>query len=136
MDLEECRKKYMVKNIKPDNNLMKSLVKSSAKKLQTGELIELNDTTASSKITLVYDSLRELLEAIAVSRGYKIYNHECYSAFLREVLRESYLADRFNDFRKIRNSINYYGKEVGVDESRSMLKGMSDIIAKLKNKIS
>jgi len=88
MDWQECNMKKMVKSISADEELLKSLLKTSENKIISAELLVLNDTTANSKISLAYDSLRELLEALALKNGFKIYNHECYTAFLKEILKE------------------------------------------------
>ena len=133
MDWKGCKKNNMIKEVKLDRNLIKSLIESSGKKLKSQEMLKLSDTTASSKISLIYDSLRELLEALALSKGYKIYNHECYCAFLKEIQKESYLSDKFDGFRKIRNAINYYGKMVSVEEADDVIKEMSEFIQKIKN---
>ncbi|HIG98094.1 TPA: hypothetical protein HA231_01575 [Candidatus Woesearchaeota archaeon] len=136
MDWTACRKnKDLVKEVKPDKNLTASLIKSSAKKLYSESLLELNDDTASSKISLAYDALRELLEASALSRGFKIYNHECYCSFLKEVVNESSLGDEFNEFRKIRNAINYYGKDVTAEEAKLTLEEMKLLIKRVKEQL-
>lgn len=137
MDWKTCCKKYLVKDIKVDKNLISSLISSSSKKDHSQSLLQLNDQTASSKISLAYEALRELLEALAINKGYKIYNHECYCAFLKEILNESQLGDEFDKFRKLRNSINYYGKDIAVDEAKAILYSMTkftDVIRKLLNK--
>lgn len=135
MDLAECRKNKLVKDATHDKNLFNSLIKSSSRKLKTEEHIKLDDESASSKISLAYDSLRELLEALAISKGFKVYNHECYCAFLKEVLNESYLADKFDEIRKLRNSINYYGKEIAADEAKAILQNIISLINKLQSKL-
>ena len=132
MDWTACNNKNLVKGIKIDKNLINSLIKSSSKKFYSQSLLELNQETTSSKISLAYESLRELLEALAISKGYKIYNHECYCAFLKEILNKSGLGDEFDSFRKIRNSINYYGKEVSVDEAKPILDSLKSFIGKIR----
>ena len=111
----------LIKKTKVDEELIKSLIKESLKKLKTNELISLNEITASTKITTVYDSLRELLEALALQKGYKVYNHECYSVFLNHVLGLEKESFDFDKFRRIRNSINYYGKSITVDDAEEMI---------------
>ena len=96
-------------------------MKTSQNKLDSEEKLELNETTSSSKISLRYDSLRELLEALAIKKGYKIYNHECYTCFLKEIVNESMKGDEFDELRKIRNSINYYGKDIPVEQTKEIL---------------
>ena len=132
MDWIECNKKGIVKEIKIDKNLVESLVNSSVKKMESQKLLPLSDITAASKISLAYDSLRELLEAIAITKNSRVYNHECYCAFLKEILHESALADEFNKFRKLRNSINYYGKDISETETKIILKEMIEFTEKIR----
>ena len=134
MDWLSCKKTKMVKEVKIDKNLINSLINSASKKLITADSIKLNENTASSKVSLTYDALRELLEAIAIEEGFKIYNHECYCAFLKEIIKETNLGDKFDDFRKIRNSINYYGKDVSVEEASFLIKNMLILIKEIKQK--
>ena len=130
----ECKKKRLTKEVKIDKNLINSLIKSSLKRLKTQELLPLNNTTSSSKISLTYEALRELLEALGISKGYKIYNHECYCAFLKEIMNESNLGNEFNKFRKTRNAINYYGKDISTDEAKHLIQEMKEFIKKVKTK--
>ena len=127
MDFAQCKRNGFIKQVNADYNLIASLKISSGKKLHSQELLTLNDDTATSKITLAYDALRELLEALAISKGYKIYNHECYTPFLKEIIKESGLGDKFDKFRKIRNDINYYGKDISADDAGIILKGIINL---------
>jgi len=126
MDWEECCNKRIVKSVKLDADMMDSLTKSSKNKLESESKLMMSDVTASSKLSLAYDSLRELLEVLALKNGYKIYNHECYSAFLKEIIGESSKGDEFDDIRKIRNAVNYYGKHISTEEA-------NEIILRIKN---
>jgi hypothetical protein len=132
MDWEECKDKKIVKSIGIDISLVESLVKSSEKKMQSQELLPLNSTTASSKLSLAYDSLREFLEAIAIHHGFKVYNHECYCAFLKEILGKSSLGDEFDKIRKVRNSVNYYGTDIEESESRDLINKIKNLLVSLK----
>lgn len=139
MDFNECLKKRTVKEVKPDFELIESLRKTSENKLNSSEKLELTKITAGSKISLLYDSLRELLEALSILKGYKVYNHECYTCFLKEILNESTKGDEFDELRKIRNGINYYAKDISVQESREVLtriKNLRKEILRILDKIS
>ena len=136
MDFNDCLKKKIAKEVSEDKELINSLIKTSQNKFDSEKKLELNDVTSSSKISLSYDSLRELLEALAIKNGYKIYNHECYTHFLKEVLNESSKGDEFDELRKIRNSINYYAKDVSVGEAKDILERITKLredILKLLN---
>ena len=125
MDWKECCSRRIAKDVKPDIGMIASLTKSSKNKSDSESKLEMSNITAGSKLSLAYDSLRELLEALSLKNGFKVYNHECYAAFLKEVMKESYKADEFNEIRKVRNAVNYYGKEISPEES-------SEVIARIK----
>jgi len=134
MDWKECKDNKLVKEVNIDHNLIASLLKSADKKLKSQSMLPLDETTASSKVTLTYDALREYLEAISIENNFKIYNHECYCSFLKEILDESELGTIFNEFRKVRNSINYYGKDISIDEAEPLIKDMIEFIEKVKHR--
>ncbi len=130
MDWEACLKK----NARPaskDDNVMRSLRESAPLNLETAQLIAQTETSYSSIITLTYDSLRMLLEVLSLQNGYKIYNHECYTCFLREVLKLELLAEKFDPVREIRNRINYYGKRLGKDEFEVVYKDILFLIKEI-----
>jgi hypothetical protein len=76
----------------------------------------------SAYVSLAYDALREILEAICISRGYKVLSHICMGEFLRSVIGESDYKE-FDRLRYTRNGINYYGSKVELGQGK-------DIIAK------
>ncbi len=121
MDWRECCSRRIVKDVKPDIDMADSLLKSSKNKLESESKLEMNDVTAASKLSLAYDSLREILEALALKKGYKVYNHECYTSFLKEIMEKSDKGDEFDEIRKIRNSINYYGKDISTQEAMGVI---------------
>ncbi len=131
MDWSECLARRLAKKKSLDENLIRSLVKESKKKIKTNNLLQLNEVTASTKLCIVYDSLREVLEAIAIKKGYKIYNHECYAGFLNEILSLEKESIEFDKFRKARNSINYYAKPISVDDIKNLIFEILDLRRKL-----
>jgi hypothetical protein len=131
MNWEECELKRMVKKIKPDLNLAKSLKISSQKKLESAKRLKIDSVTGSSVVSLCYEALRELLEAIAVQKGFKVYNHECFAAFLKEIVKEEEIAISFDRFRQIRNRINYYGKDLSTEDAKDIKEEIIELIAKI-----
>ncbi|MBU0894941.1 MAG: hypothetical protein KKF48_03505 [Nanoarchaeota archaeon] len=125
MDWKECKDKKLVKRIKIDTNLINSLIKSSKKKFESNKRLELDETTASTKVSVGYESLREILEVLVIKKCFKIYNHECFCAFLEEICHDKSSSVNFNKFRKIKNQINYYGKDIPVEEAKSIIKEIS-----------
>lgn len=128
MDWIECNNQRIVKNVAIDRPMIRSLIDASNNKMESEKILPLTAVTASSKITLAYDALRELLEALSLSKGFKIYNHECYTPFLKEVMNQSLLSDEFDELRKLRNAINYYGKKFSPEDSTLVLNNIKRII--------
>jgi hypothetical protein len=133
MDWRECLRNRTAKDVNPDRNLIISARKIAAIKIESAD--SLPEHLFIGKITLLYDALREYLDCIALENGFKIYNHECYSAFLKEVLRMSREADIFDSLRKTRNGINYYGKDVSEEDAKRTINDLMLLIEKFKNKI-
>ena len=131
MDFKECLDKKIIKNVKVDKNLIVSARKIAKLKIESAEFLP--EHLFIGKITLLYDALREYLECIALEMGYKIYNHECYSAFLIEVLNMSIEAKLFDKLRKVRNGINYYGREVSMEEADYLILNLKSLIKKFKD---
>ncbi len=126
MDWCECIKNKVVKDVKVDSNQIESTKKIAAVKIESAG--SLPEHLFIGKITLLYDALREYLECIALKKGYKIYNHECYTAFLKEILKISKEAGMFDELRKIRNGINYYGRNVSKEESEKIINDLNFLI--------
>ncbi|MBU0459337.1 MAG: hypothetical protein KJ597_01815 [Nanoarchaeota archaeon] len=133
MDWQECCRKRITKDVQVDEAMITALQKASKNKLESSQQLPLNLTTAASKLSLAYESLRELLEALALQRGYKIYNHECYTAFLKEIVQESYWGDEFDELRKARNAVNYYGKDISPEEAKELLSKIKTLRTKIKS---
>jgi hypothetical protein len=133
MDWKECIDKKMVKELSIDTELIESLKISADKRFESASRLEIDEITAATVFSLQYDCLRELLEAVALKNRFKIYNHDCYCAFLKEVLGNSQLGEKFDRFRKIRNGINYYGKDLDIETAKELSKEIIELIDTIKN---
>jgi hypothetical protein len=127
LDWKSCCDTLYAKSVKPDKGLIDSLLKTSENKMASQKRLQLDDVTASSKISLAYDCLRELLEALALRSGYKIYNHECFVSFLKEIIKEDQKGDDFDRIRKVRNAINYYGKDITSSEAIELIRDIENL---------
>ena len=127
MGWEECVDSGMAKEVKLDKEMMAALLSSAAKRMKSVGLLKTGGVTANSKLSLACDALREVLEALAIKRGYKICNHECYTCFLDEMSKSDFEAEEFDTLRRTRNKVNYYGKELSVDESDTLVRKIKDL---------
>ncbi len=130
MDWEECIRQRIVKTVSEDRNLIKSTREIARAKIESADALP--DHLYIGKITLLYDALREHLECIALEKGYKVYNHECYASFLKEILKLSRDAEIFDNLRKVRNGINYYGRTVTQSEAEQVIRNLKLLIEKFK----
>jgi len=130
MDLDECYKKGLIKRTRIDNNLIQSLIEMSDVNKQTVNGAPINNINISSYVSLSYDSLREILEAICISKGYKVLSHVCIGELLKTLI-EDFDFNEFDRTRYIRNGINYYGIQVGFEEGKEIIKK----IFRMKNRL-
>lgn len=131
MDIEECMRKGMIKKTRIDESLIKSIIEMSKIKEGAVDSAQIDEINISAYVSLAYDSLREVLEAICISKGYKVLSHICMGEFLRKFIGDSDYRE-FDRLRYIRNGINYYGTKVGLKEGK-------EVIAKIfamKNRLS
>ncbi len=133
IDWEKCKELKVAKQIQPDYNLITYLQESSLNKEKTTKLLPLNETTKETVISLFYDVLRELLESLAIKKGYKIYNHECYTPFLRIIIKDENFALEFDSLRLLRNGINYYGRKIDLNDAKLTISKVQSLIAKAKD---
>src|SRR3989344_854662 len=134
MKFEDYNKEGQVRRTTKDLSLVKSLVDSAKKDLRFLSELEINDDSSRKIMVNYYDVLRSILEAIASIDGYKIYLHDAFTYYLKEIKEEEVLAIKFDRFRKIRNSINYYGKSISIDEAKENIEEIKNIIDRLINK--
>jgi len=121
MDLDECLKKGFIRKININTELIKSLIEMSNINEQTVKTALINEINISSYVSLVYESLREILEAISISFGYKVTSHLCLGELLKNLI-EDFDFNEFDRIRYIRNSINYYGVKVDFEQGIEIIK--------------
>ena len=109
--------KGLVKKISKDKSLARALLQNSEKDIEFLDSLKVNENSVRKIMTNFYDVLRSILEAVSAIKEYKIYSHEAYVYFLQEI-GEELLAIKFDRFRRIRNSINYYGKDISIEETK------------------
>lgn len=120
MDLEECWRKDLIKKTRINKELIKSLMEMSDIKETTVKTAGLTEKNISAYVSLAYDSLREILEAICISHGYKVLSHICIGEFLKSLVKEFDYTE-FDRLRYVRNSINYYGVKIDFQQGKDII---------------
>ena len=133
MKFEDFIKKGEVRRAFRDISLVKSLVKTAKADLEYLDELEVNEKSSRKIMVSYYDVLRSILEAVSFLDGWKIYFHDAFTYFLKEK-DEKVLAIKFDRFRKIRNSINYYGKNISAKETKENVREIKNMIYYIINK--
>lgn len=120
MEIDECFEKGMIKKTKPSNEMAKSLVKMSAIKERVVNKAVLDEETINAYLPMAYESLREVMEAICITRGYKVISHICLGEIVRKLIKDFKFIE-FDRFRYIRNGINYYGEFVELEQGKELI---------------
>ena len=121
-----------MKKITPNISLVKSLVSDAVKRLNFYKKLKLNNKNSKYVLENIYESLRELTDAILIKDGYKSYSHEASIVYLLKYNLSSIDINKFDNFRKIRNNSKYYGKPVDLEDANEIV----ELSEKLLNKIN
>jgi hypothetical protein len=121
MELDECIQKGFIKETKIDYRLIRSLMETSNIKEDVVNLSKLDKVNMHAYLPMAYDSLREVLEAVCILHGYKVLSHICIGELLKNISKD-FSFDNFNEFRTVRNNINYYGKRIDFSFGKNIIK--------------
>ncbi len=124
-----------VRTTQPDIALAKSLLIMSKKGVLFAKTHSVNEDNASQLMVLYYEALRQVCEAVCVIQGYKVFSHEAFTAFIKELLGDSRLAEQFDRLRKLRNGVNYYGEAISAAETIAVSQEVPELILKLQRTI-
>ena len=122
-----------VRKATPDRLMASSIINNAFEDLKFLNEIRLSESSKRKLVVNYYDCLRSLLEAISLLEGYKIYSHEAFTYFLKEK-GENIFSLKFDRFRKIRNGLSYYGKNISLVEAEEIVGELKELINKIKNK--
>lgn len=109
-----------------------SLFKSSIQAIKTAKNIPLSPNTSKTILRELYEGLREYCEAIGYLKGYKFLDHESIGYFLRDILKEPLIYNRFDRYRKLRNGINYYGEDIEIETIKEAAAEIPKLVGELE----
>ena len=119
-EFELYLKEGKVKRKTPDFELSKSLINGSKTRLEKIKKLEIKEF---SKIIFenAYDAIRDALDALLAADGYKSYSHEASIIYLKKHAFEDSTLNELDNFRYLRNSSKYYGKDISEDDAAGIL---------------
>ena len=133
MDFDDFIRQGKVIKGEKDSQKAKALIRMSDDILSFVSKLSVEETSASPIFSNAYEAIRQILEAISLSQGYKVYSHEAYNSYLKS-LKEEKLAITFDRLRKLRNGINYYGERVSKEITKEAIIQIKEACEELKNK--
>lgn len=132
MNFESSMFEGKARKIMPNKIRASSLFKSSLQAVETAKFIQLNPNTLKSILRELYEGIREYCEAIGYLNGYKFFDHESITYFLRDILKEQSVSTKFDRYRKLRNGINYYGEDIDIETVKETIIEIPKIIKELE----
>jgi len=126
LDLEDCFRKKLIRKVSINIKLILSLIEMAEKREENIKDTEISSKNVETYISVAYESLRMILEAICISKGYKVTNHVCIGELLNRELYKFSIED-FNRFRYIRNGINYYGTTIELKRGEKIIQKILDM---------
>ena len=129
MKWETCIREHIVRQ--DTHKEVQKLREQSLNTFKTAQNLSVDRVQRRSKILLLYDAVRERLEAITCREGYDVHNHECYRAFLQECMNATDLAQQFNALRILRNKLEYDGYTLSGDEAQDAVTSLKKLFHEL-----
>jgi hypothetical protein len=101
---------------------MKSLIESSKKNADFIMKLTISDESATTIFRGLYESIRQLGDARWFSLGYEpTSSHEVCLEILKEIqIKESVKLNRLDNFRRIRNNVNYAGYNATAGQAKEI----------------
>ncbi|HLC33077.1 MAG TPA: hypothetical protein VJJ82_04580 [Candidatus Nanoarchaeia archaeon] len=132
MNFQDFVSQGTIRKTPKDSIRAESLFVASSRTLASTLRIPPDENSYQQIIRELYESMRQLCEAIGYLHGYKFSSHEPISNFIDEILHEPLIATKFDRYRRLRNGINYYGDEVSPETVKNALIEIPKIINALK----
>jgi len=136
MDFNECLFNRKVKRTSIDRPRAKSMIEISKSDLKASLLIPLKEESKRIVFRELYEVLKEYIEAIGYLKGYKFLDHISITYFLKEILNETSLSEKFDRYRRLRNGINYYGEDIDFSSAKEALESIPKLINYLNKYIN
>ena len=135
MGWNECISSRTAIKVSPNRERASSLLKSAKNMSNFVTSINIDESNAPILLKNFYESLLEVLHSLLYSKGYKVLDHVCVGFFIRDELRDAESFNIFDKYRKIRNSIVYYGESVEKEVAEDGIMEMKIVFGKIEKMI-
>ena len=126
-----------VRIVTPNKNEAKSLIEDAKARYDYYQEQEVNKINAKYIFENVYESIRELLDAVLLQEGFKSYSHQAPIIYAKDKNILNYKdAVILDNLRELRNKSKYYGKKIPLDLATEKIVQGKEIFKKLKQKLN
>ena len=132
MNFSKSIKEGFVKKTNKDVIRAKSLISASKDTIEIANSIKQQEKALKTILRELYEGLRQYCEALGYIRGYKFLSHKSITCFLKDILKEEKISFYFDRLRKLRNGINYYGREISLETVKEAIIEIPKITKQLK----
>lgn len=130
--------------VSPDKKRALSLIESSENNAEVSLSIKLNDKTATTIFREIYESIRQLGDALWWTDGYNPQNHDVSMEILKELdfltSEQKVKLNSLDRFKSIRHGANYKGFKVSIEQANEIIEFWNnigkDILKHLTRKIN
>lgn len=109
------------RKIESDLFRARNLIKAAHETLLTLKEISVKEENCKTLLRELYEAFHQYCEGIGYLQGYKFESHEVIVYYLRDVLGEESISQVFDKYRRLRNDINYYGRDVSLETVKKAL---------------
>ena len=134
MQFEKSMREGYAKRVLKDLFRAKNLINAAEDVLITIKESQLKEYNSSTILRELYEALRQYCEALGYLEGYKFESHETITYYLKDILKEVTISEKFERYRQLRNGLNYYGKSIAKETAEKAMKEIPEIIKELKQK--
>jgi hypothetical protein len=135
-DWEDCIEQNSAIKRKVDKGKANSLIETAKARINFLENNVLDENSCNFIFEGYYSSVTELLHSLVLLNGYKIHNHICLGYFIRDVLKNRILYEKFDDCRYKRNSLLYYGKQMRFEVAKESINLCIELVDEITNLIN
>lgn len=123
-DWEKSIEDGKVLKISPNQERAKSLIASSLRLLNIIEKLKLDKENGFFILTNYYDIILESLLSLLYKKGYQSLDHLSIGYYIKDVLDNQEFFNIFDKYRKTRNKILYYGRNIDLETSQQGIKDL------------
>lgn len=114
--------KGLIRKRSPNERIAQTLLDSAKGKVSAAKMLPVQQNTASLLFIGIYESIRQIGDAMWWMLGYEPESHDISMKILLEAkIKNGLKLAQLDNFRRIRNDANYRGFEISVEQAREIL---------------